>query len=120
MPKPNMVLLYVNEPKRSVKFYEELLDAQPMEQSPTFAMFKMNDSTVLGLWSRSGVEPKPASAAGATEIGVHLADEASVLATHADWQARGIEIAQAPVRMDFGLTFVGLDPDGHRLRIFCD
>ena len=33
-------------------------------------------------------------------------------------QKRGIEILQKPTRMDFGFTFVGLDPDGHRLRVF--
>lgn len=31
---------------------------------------------------------------------------------------RGLSIAQAPVAMDFGMTFVALDPDGHRLRVF--
>jgi len=27
-------------------------------------------------------------------------------------------VAQKPVDMDFGHTFVALDPDGHRLRVF--
>ena len=31
---------------------------------------------------------------------------------------RGVKIAQAPTRMDFGYTFLGLDPDGHRVRVF--
>jgi hypothetical protein len=31
---------------------------------------------------------------------------------------RGLPIAQAPTAMDFGPTFVALDPDGHRLRVF--
>ncbi len=29
-----------------------------------------------------------------------------------------LPIAQPPTAMDFGLTFVALDPDGHRLRVF--
>jgi hypothetical protein len=29
-----------------------------------------------------------------------------------------LKIAQAPTAMDFGMTFVALDPDGHRLRVF--
>ena len=33
-------------------------------------------------------------------------------------EAAGVPIAQAPVALDFGYTFVGLDPDGHRLRMF--
>ncbi len=31
---------------------------------------------------------------------------------------RGLTIAQAPSDMDFGRTFVALDPDGHRLRVY--
>jgi hypothetical protein len=27
-------------------------------------------------------------------------------------------MAQTPTEMDFGTTFVALDPDGHRLRVF--
>jgi predicted enzyme related to lactoylglutathione lyase len=27
-------------------------------------------------------------------------------------------VAQPPTRMDFGFTFLALDPDGHRLRVF--
>ena len=37
---------------------------------------------------------------------------------HADWMRRGLPILQAPVRMDFGYTFVASDPDGHRFRVF--
>jgi len=29
-----------------------------------------------------------------------------------------VSILQGPTDMEFGRTFVGLDPDGHRLRIF--
>ena len=36
----------------------------------------------------------------------------------ADWGARKLTVAQAPEEMDFGYTFVVLDPDQHRLRVF--
>ena len=35
-----------------------------------------------------------------------------------EWVGRGLRIAQAPVTLDFGYTFVALDPDQHRLRVF--
>ena len=35
-----------------------------------------------------------------------------------DWAKRGLEIIQRPTEMEFGLTFVALDPDGHRLRVY--
>ena len=41
----------------------------------------------------------------------------AVRAAHADWSKR-MPIAQAPTEMDFGHTFVALDPDGYRLRVF--
>ena len=36
----------------------------------------------------------------------------------ADWRGRGVKIAQTPTKMDFGYTFLALDPDGQRLRVF--
>ena len=118
MTTPNMILLYVQEPAKSVEFYTDILNAKPVEQSPTFAMFQMTETMVLGLWAKHMVEPKVTAAAGATELGVHVADRAAVDATHADWAKRNVPIAQVPTKMDFGYTFVGLDPDGHRLRVF--
>jgi hypothetical protein len=56
------------------------------------------------------------SAAG--EIAFTVADANAVDDAHADWSRRGLKIAQAPTQMDFGRTFVALDPDGHRLRVF--
>ena len=120
MTQPNMILLYVNDPAASVKFYEAILQAKPIEQSPTFAMFKFNPSTMLGLWLRTGVKPEPSVTAGATEIGMHVADEAELRSVLAAWQGSGAKVLQQPERMDFGLTFTAQDPDGHRLRVFCD
>ncbi len=46
------------------------------------------------------------------------ASEAEVDALHAEWRAGGAPIALAPTTMDFGYTFVALDPDRQRLRLF--
>jgi predicted lactoylglutathione lyase len=54
---------------------------------------------------------------GGAELGFSAHDEAAVNGMHDDWRARGIAIAQSPTQTDFGYTFVGLDPDGHRLRV---
>jgi predicted enzyme related to lactoylglutathione lyase len=43
---------------------------------------------------------------------------AEVDRTFAEWRGRGVEIAQTPTQLDFGYTFVALDPDGQRLRVF--
>jgi predicted enzyme related to lactoylglutathione lyase len=110
----NFVILYVDNPTASAAFYADLLGRPPVEASPTFAMFAMDSGVMLGLWSRHTVAPA-ATAGGGTEIAFIVPD---VDAVHADWSARGLTIVQAPTSMDFGYTFVALDTDGHRLRVF--
>lgn len=114
----NFVLLYVDDPLASAAFYADLLGRPPAESSPTFAMLPLREGVMLGLWSRSTVAPDARKAGESGEIAFTVADDAAVRDTHARWSRRGIAIAQAPTRMDFGHTFVALDPDGHRLRVF--
>jgi catechol 2,3-dioxygenase-like lactoylglutathione lyase family enzyme len=118
MPDFNFLILYVDEPARSAAFYADLLAAPIVEQAPTFAMLPLRDGVMLGLWSRHGVEPRCAGQLAAGEVAFAVADAAAVEAMHADWTRRGLRIVQVPTRMDFGTTFVAVDPDGHRLRVF--
>lgn len=113
----SFVLLYVENPLASAAFYEGLLGQPPVEAAPTFAMMPLRDGVMLGLWQRGGVKPS-ANPPGGGEIAFTVADAEAVRSTHAAWSAHGLTIAQAPVAMDFGHTFVALDPDGHRLRVF--
>jgi catechol 2,3-dioxygenase-like lactoylglutathione lyase family enzyme len=118
MPNFNFVLLYVDSPPDSAKFYAGLLDVPILDQSPTFAMLPLREGVMLGLWSRHTAEPRPAAEAGGSEIAFTVAGPAAVSDVHADWSKRGLRIPQTPTAMDFGTTFVALDPDGHRLRVF--
>lgn len=118
MPDVNFVLLYVESPAASAAFYADLLGRPPLESSPTFAMFAMTSGVMLGLWSRRTVEPAAPAAGCNGEIAFAVGDADAVRALHAEWSRRGLTVAQAPVQMDFGYTFVALDPDGHRLRVF--
>lgn len=118
MLNADFILLYVDSPAASARFYADLIGSAPLEESPTFAMFALPSGIMLGLWSRHTVEPAATAAAGGTEIAMTVADAAAVDALHIDWQARGLAILQAPTDLDFGRTFVALDPDGHRLRVF--
>jgi predicted enzyme related to lactoylglutathione lyase len=115
--EPNFILLYVNSPLDSAKFYENLLGKKPVDVAPTFVMFALESGVMLGLWATTGVEPK-ATPAGGSEIAFALGSDRDVDERHTTWSTVGISIVQAPTRMDFGYTFVGLDPDGHRLRVF--
>jgi predicted enzyme related to lactoylglutathione lyase len=115
---PNFILLYVESPTASAAFYADLLERPPVESSPTFAMFALASGVMLGLWARHTVEPTATAFGGGGEIAFAVADRDTVHALHADWSRRGLTIIQPPTDMDFGRTFVGLDPDGHRLRVF--
>ena len=117
MADPNFFILYVRSPAESVAFYAALLDKRPAEASPTFAMFPLDSGVMLGLWAAHTVQPS-ATAAGGAELAFAVDDHDAVRALHAAWSAKGIAIAQPLTEMDFGHTFVALDPDGHRLRVF--
>ena len=118
MPTLNYALLFVDSPRRSAAFYRDLLDLQPVEEQATFALFVLESGLRLGLWNRHTAEPAAAASAGGVEIGFELADAASVDRTYDEWSAKDVRVLQKPIDLDFGRTFVVLDPDGHRLRVF--
>jgi predicted enzyme related to lactoylglutathione lyase len=118
MIHPEMMILYVADVERSAVFYAELFDCAPVEASANFAMFVFPSGLKLGLWARSGVLPAPQVDAGASELVLALDGPEQLQQLFADWLQRGVVIAQSPTAMDFGLTFVALDPDQHRLRVF--
>lgn len=114
----NFVLQYVSDPLASAKFYSDLLDIPVIESSQTFCMLPLREGVMLGLWQRDGVKPAPEAAPGGNEIGFAVANAAAVNDMHAEWGRRGVRMAQQPTQMEFGHTFVALDPDGQRLRVF--
>ncbi|HUN91031.1 MAG TPA: VOC family protein [Burkholderiaceae bacterium] len=118
MPSPTFVLLYVRDPLASATFYAKLLGSPAREASPGFAMFDLAPGTMLGLWRRDDVLPHPVVGPGAAEVAFSVTDAAAVHARCAAWRGLGVRIVQEPGPMDFGFTFVGTDPDGHRLRVF--
>ena len=118
MPDFTFLLLHVADHAASAAFYNTLLGLPIIEQKEDFAMLPLRDGVMLGLWLRDTVEPASSGQTGANEIAFTVADAAAVEALHADWQQRGLTIIQTPTPMIFGTTFVALDPDGHRLRVF--
>ncbi len=112
------LLLYVDSPATSAHFYSRLLDKPPVELSPTFALFILDSGLKLGLWSRHTVEPSPQALPGAAELGLAVDSLAEVDRLHQRWSELGQPILLAPIALDFGYTFVAVDPDGHRLRVF--
>ena len=114
---PDLMLLYVNDPAASARFYGDLLERQPIESSPGFAMLELKPGMMLGLWRKDEVAPA-ANQPGGFEMGLPVESDAEVDRLANNWAARGVTIAQQPEDMDFGRTFTALDPDGHRLRVY--
>ncbi len=118
MTTPSMTMIYVDSPEKSAEFYRQLLGVEPVEQSPTFALFILNNGFKLGMWSKHTVEPAPAATGGGAEICFMCEQPQQVDALYQQWRDKGLTIVQSPVELDFGYTFVAANPDGHRLRVY--
>lgn len=117
MIEPNFLILYVENLTISAEFYTQLLGKKPQEASPNFVMFALASGVMLGLWAKKTVEPDVTVSAGSGELAFAVARRIEVEHLYAQWSLQQ-PIIQAPINLDFGYTFVVLDPDGHRLRVF--
>lgn len=114
-PSLGFILLFVTNPLKSSLFYQNLFNLSPIEESPTFSLFGLQNGVMLGLWSKFTAEPKVEACAGAQEIGFPALD---VDVLYEEWGKTGVTVIQKPCEMDFGRTFVIQDPDGHRIRVY--
>lgn len=117
MFKPDSIILYVSDVDESTRFYAGLLDAKPIEQYSEFSVFALSDNMILGLQAKSGIDPKPQPQFGGVEICMSDVSHQDVDDIYSKWCDLGVEIIMKPTTLDFGYTFVAIDPDGHRLRI---
>ena len=119
MPQPNFIILYVANTAVSAAFHGRLLGKPPVEQSPGFALFALDSGVMLGLWARADVVPSSDTPPGGGELAFAVDSAAHVDAVCEQWRGWDIPVIQAPEAMDFGYTVTALDPDGHRVRVFC-
>jgi catechol 2,3-dioxygenase-like lactoylglutathione lyase family enzyme len=119
LPNPalNFILLYVADPLKSADLYAKILGVEAVDKAPTFSMFVLPNGLKVGLWAKDDVQP-PANAPGGIEVCLTEQNEAAVSSRAETLRGLGLKIAQEPTNMDFGFTFVAIDPDGHRLRFF--
>lgn len=114
-PSLNLICLFVTNPQKSSQFYQDILNLKPIEQSPTFTLFALDNQMMLGLWSKHTAEPLVTANSGSSEICFSCTD---VDALYQVWGQKHLTVLQKPTDMDFGRSFVVLDPDGHRIRIY--
>lgn len=101
-----------------MRFYTRLFDRDAHQTSPSFALFLLPSGLRLGLWSQACVQPAAVTRAGGGELGFQVDCGAEVDRLYAEWRSKGATIAMAAMALDFGRSFVALDPDGHRLRVY--
>lgn len=118
MPTPNFIIFYVADPIASSRFYETFVGRAPVESSPGFVMFVLDNGFKLGLWRRAAVEPRAEAPGSDAELVLALHSREAVDAMHAGWTKMGTPVLQQPTAMEFGYTFTAADPDGHRLRVY--
>lgn len=115
--EPSVMVLYVNDLAITSQFYQDLLGLQPSEASMTFHSFRLSNGMSLALKAKHSVVPPVAEKNGHGELAFMLHSDKKVDELFAAWQAKKIDIIFPPTQLPFGYTFVGLDPDGYRLRV---
>lgn len=115
--KPNLIILYVDNPIASSRFYQKLFNSEPEVMLPTWAAFSFNNGLHLGLWSTTARDFESCGEGNRTELSFMVKDIQEVDALYQQWSESGVKIEQGPKQAIFGKTFVALDPDGHRIRV---
>lgn len=118
MLKPGLVILYVDNPKKSADFYTRLFEQSPIEDSETFVMYLFDNAWKLGLWSKHTVVPESQASSQCMEVAFALDSKAAVDVCFKQLKEKNVEILQTPTALDFGYAFTALDPDNHRLRFY--
>jgi predicted enzyme related to lactoylglutathione lyase len=85
-----------------------------------FALFASESGAKFGVWAKDDVSPTCKEVeAGSMEVVLEVGNVITLQINHTKWRELGVDIIQEPAQMDFGTSFTALDPDGHRLRVFC-
>lgn len=117
MPIPNLLLFYVKNPLESALFYEEIFSTKPIASFPTYVAFSFKNGFTFSLWSIHATNFFSGGTGHRSELSFMVKDEQKVRELHDEWQKLGVTIEQDLHEAVFGLTFVALDPDGHRIRV---
>lgn len=117
MLTPNLLLFYVQNPIGSAAFYEKIFQTKPVASFPTYVAFSFLNGLTFSLWSTQADNFISGGQGHRTELAFMVSNEDRVRALRNAWKALGVQIEQDLQEAVFGLTFVALDPDGHRIRV---
>jgi len=112
------IVLYVEDVKTSTEFYTKLFSCKAKALSPTFVTINLASGPLLELKQRAETLPPYEVTGGGTELSIAASSKESLMKIYATWSANGVVCLQPPNELVFGTTFVVLDPDKHRIRVF--
>lgn len=117
MNMPNLLLLYVEDPSKSALFYEDLFELKPVANFPTYVAFAFENGFNIGLWSIHAKNFVSKGEGSKMELAFMVESEFKVREFYEKCEKMNVKIEQGLHHAVFGLTFVALDPDGHRIRV---
>jgi len=118
MTTPNFVILYVDQPSAERRLLQRVLGRQRSRPHRTFVLFVVDTASSSASGRAIPVDPAPRPPAVARDR-LCAGTPGAVDATHADLGGTRAEDPADADRHGFRRTFVALDPDQHRLRVYC-
>lgn len=117
MLTPNLMLLYVKNPQESELFYEKIFKTKAVASFPTYVAFRFANGLTVSLWSMQADNFVSGGKGHRFELSFMVPNEDQIRTLRNEWKELSVHIEQDLHEAVFGLTFVALDPDGHRIRV---
>ena len=114
---PNLLIFYVEDPLVSAAFYEKIFRIKPEASYPTYVAFSFEKRFTFSLWSKHAKNFVSGGEGHRSELSFMVENEEEVRKLRKIWGQLNVEIEQELHVAVFGLTFVALDPDNHRIRV---
>jgi predicted enzyme related to lactoylglutathione lyase len=114
--EPTIIVLYVDDMTKSLHFYQQLLNIEPKESSPTFSLFQLSNGMGLGIKARHTMQPLSTHKSW-SEFAFMVDRPETVDEMFLAWQQKNISFLQTPTQVPFGYCFIAQDPDDNRLRV---
>jgi len=118
MFKIDSFVLYVENIEISKNFYTNTFEYEGEVLSPTFISFPLGDGVTIELKQLAQVSPPAKITGGGTELSLIVENSKVLHNLYEQWENKGVKFVQTPTELSFGITFVAIDPDGHRIRVF--
>lgn len=112
------VVLYVKDIEASQRFYTQVLGCRSQVLSPTFVAINFANNITVTLKQNTSLIPASNITGGGSELSIVVADSTKLQQLYQSWKVQSVEFAQDLIQLSFGVNFVALDPDGHRIRVF--